>query len=30
MSAVDPAGTWQYAQAVCFPAGAREESDNVG
>ena len=26
MSTVEPAGTWQYAQAVCLPAGARDGS----
>ena len=30
MSKVDPFGTWRYAQAVCFPAGAREESNDEG
>ena len=30
MSAVDPLGTWQYAQSVCLPAGARDGSQTVG
>ena len=30
MSAVEPFGTWQYAQSVCLPAGARVGSNIVG
>ena len=30
MSNVDPFGTWQYAQAVCRPAGARVGSKRLG
>src|ERR1019366_6148255 len=30
MSAVEACGTWQYAQAVCWPAGARVESNRLG
>src|SRR6185312_17271492 len=26
----EPFGTWQYAQAMCFPAGARVGSNKVG
>ena len=26
MSTVEPAGTWQYAHAVCCPSGARDGS----
>ena len=29
MSTVEPFGTWQYAQAVCFPAGARVSSNRL-
>lgn len=30
ISTVEPCGTWQYAQAICFPGGARVGSNNVG
>jgi hypothetical protein len=26
---VDPLGTWQYAQPVCFPSGARPRSNSL-
>jgi hypothetical protein len=29
MSSVDPFGTWQYAQSVCFPVGARDGSKRL-
>ncbi len=29
ISAVEPCATWQYAHAVCFPAGARRRLNNV-
>ncbi len=29
MSSSEPWGTWQYAQAVCFPSGARVGSNGV-
>src|SRR6185437_15953131 len=30
MSCSDPLGTWQYAQAVCWPAGALVPSNRLG
>jgi hypothetical protein len=30
MSKEEPFGTWQYAQAVCFPFGARLVSKRLG
>ena len=30
MSMVEPCGTWQYAHAVCRPAGARDGSKRLG
>src|SRR5579872_5378936 len=29
ISTVDPPGTWQYAQPVCFPLGALDESNRL-
>jgi len=29
MSTIDPRGTWQYAQAVCLPCGARDASNRL-